>query len=33
VFCVHGGLSTKINTLDQVRTLENIQEIPYKEAF
>uniref|UniRef100_A0A2P2HYS1 Serine/threonine-protein phosphatase n=1 Tax=Hirondellea gigas TaxID=1518452 RepID=A0A2P2HYS1_9CRUS len=33
VFCVHGGLSPEINTLDQIRTIERNQEIPHKGAF
>ncbi|XP_024947235.1 serine/threonine-protein phosphatase 6 catalytic subunit isoform X2 [Cephus cinctus] len=33
VFCVHGGLSPAIKTLDQIRTIERNQEIPHKGAF
>lgn len=33
VFCVHGGLSPQVNLLDQIRTIQRVQEIPHEGAF
>mmetsp|Transcript_19381 Transcript_19381/g.38377 ORF Transcript_19381/g.38377 Transcript_19381/m.38377 type:complete len:308 (-) Transcript_19381:362-1285(-) len=33
VLCVHGGLSPDLPTLDQIRLIERIQEIPHKGPF
>lgn len=33
VFCVHGGLSPEIRTLDQIRSIDRNQEIPHEGAF
>jgi len=31
--CVHGGLSPDIKTIDQIRTIERVQEVPHQGAF
>merc|ERR1719421_2805155 len=33
IFCVHGGLSPDVKLLDQVRTIQRVQEIPHEGAF
>ena len=33
VFCVHGGLSPDIRTLDQIRMIDRRREIPHDGAF
>lgn len=33
VFCVHGGLSPILRTIDQIQVLERLQEIPHQGAY
>lgn len=33
IFCVHGGLSPTINTLDEVKQLDRKQEVPHDGAM
>lgn len=33
IFCVHGGLSPIIRTIDQIQVLERLQEIPHQGAY
>lgn len=33
VFCVHGGLSPDVKTIDQIRTIDRCKEIPHEGAF
>jgi len=33
ILCVHGGLSPEVRTLDQVRLIDRVQEIPHEGAF
>jgi diadenosine tetraphosphatase ApaH/serine/threonine PP2A family protein phosphatase len=33
ILCVHGGLSPEVRTLDQIRLVDRVQEIPHEGAF
>ncbi|CAG9466134.1 unnamed protein product [Pedinophyceae sp. YPF-701] len=33
VFCVHGGLSPDIRTVDQIRTIDRLREVPHEGPF
>lgn len=33
IFCLHGGLSPSIDTLDHIRSLDRLQEVPHEVGF
>ena len=33
IFCVHGGLSPIVRTIDQIQVIERLQEIPHQGAY
>ena len=33
IFCLHGGLSPSLDTLDQIRQLDRVQEVPHEGYF
>lgn len=33
ILCVHGGLSPEVRTVDQIRSIDRVQEIPHEGAF
>lgn len=33
IFCLHGGLSPSIDTLDHIRALDRLQEVPHEVSF
>ena len=33
IFCLHGGLSPSIDTLDHIRSLDRLQEVPHEVSY
>ena len=33
IFCLHGGLSPSIDTLDHIRALDRLQEVPHEVTY